>query len=211
MAKPDRKGLKSDEKKVGKNEEKQSVTIDAKMYVPYENKMKKTIEVLQSQYAAVRAGRANPAVLNQISVDYYGVPTPINQIANISTPDARTLTIQPWDTQSMKPIEKAIQASDLGINPQNDGRVIRLVFPQLTQERRNDLVKQVRKYSEDGKVAIRNIRRDAMEYFKGQKKKSELTEDDLKDVEKELQKLTDDYIKEIDKVTAVKEKELSEI
>jgi len=211
MAKPDRKGLKSDEKKVGKNEEKQSVTIDAKMYVPYENKMKKTIEVLQSQYAAVRAGRANPAVLNQISVDYYGVPTPINQIANISTPDARTLTIQPWDTQSMKPIEKAIQASDLGINPQNDGRVIRLVFPQLTQERRNDLVKQVRKYSEDGKVAIRNIRRDAMEYFKGQKKKSELTEDDLKDVEKELQKLTDDYIKEIDKVTAAKEKELSEI
>jgi len=211
MAKPDRKGLKSDEKKVGKNEEKQSVTIDAKMYVPYENKMKKTIEVLQSQYAAVRAGRANPAVLNQISVDYYGVPTPINQIANISTPDARTLTIQPWDTQSMKPIEKAIQASDLGINPQNDGRVIRLVFPQLTQERRNDLIKQVRKYSEDGKVAIRNIRRDAMEYFKGQKKKSELTEDDLKDVEKELQKLTDDYIKEIDKVTAVKEKELSEI
>jgi ribosome recycling factor len=211
MAKPDRKGLKSDEKKVGKNEEKKTVTIDAKMYVPYENKMKKTVEVLQSQYAAVRAGRANPAVLNQISVDYYGVPTPINQIANISTPDARTLTIQPWDTQSMKLIEKAIQASDLGINPQNDGRVVRLVFPQLTQERRNDLIKQVRKYSEEGKVAIRNIRRDAMEYFKGQKKKSELTEDDLKDVEKEMQKLTDDYIKEIDKVTAVKEKELSEI
>ncbi len=181
------------------------------MYTPYENKMKKTVEVLQSQFAAVRAGRANPAVLNQITVEYYGTSTPINQIANIASPDARTLTIQPWDPQSLKLIEKAILASDLGINPQNDGRLIRLIFPQLTEERRKELVKQVKKYGEEGKVAVRNIRRDAMENFKAMKKKSELTEDDLKDVEKELQKLTDDYIKEIDKVTASKEKELSEI
>ena len=181
------------------------------MYRPYEDKMKKTVEVLQAQYAAVRAGRANPAVLNQISVDYYGSPTPINQIANISTPEARVLNIQPWDPQSLKLIEKAILASDLGINPQNDGRVIRLVFPQLTEERRKDLIKQTKKYGEDSKVAIRNIRRDAMEAFKGLKKKSELTEDDLKDVEKDMQKLTDDYIKEIDKVAAAKEKELAEI
>jgi ribosome recycling factor len=173
--------------------------------------MKKTVEVLQSQFAAVRAGRANPAVLNQITVEYYGTSTPINQIANIASPDARTLTIQPWDPQSLKLIEKAILASDLGINPQNDGRLIRLIFPQLTEERRKELVKQVKKYGEEGKVAVRNIRRDAMENFKAMKKKSELTEDDLKDVEKELQKLTDDYIKEIDKVTASKEKELSEI
>lgn len=181
------------------------------MYTPYENKMKKTVEVLQSQFAAVRAGRANPGVLKQITVEYYGTPSPINQIANIASPDPRTLTIQPWDPSSLKIIEKAILASDLGINPQNDGRVIRLVFPQLTEERRKELIKQVKKYGEEGKVAIRNIRRDAMENFKAMKKKSELTEDDLKDVEKELQKLTDDYIKEIDKVTEAKEKELLEI
>lgn len=181
------------------------------MYKVYEDKMKKTVEVLQTQFAAVRAGRANPAVLDQIRVEYYGTPSPINQIANVASPDPRTLTIQPWDPQSLKLIEKAILASDLGINPQNDGRIIRLVFPQLTEERRKDLVKQVKKYGEDGKVAIRNIRRDAMDAFKAMKKKSELTEDDLKDVEKELQKLTDDFIKEIDKVTAKKEKELSEI
>ncbi len=181
------------------------------MYTPYENKMKKTVEVLQSQFAAVRAGRANPGVLKQITVEYYGTPSPINQIANIASPDPRTLTIQPWDPSSLKIIEKAILASDLGINAQNDGRVIRLVFPQLTEERRKELIKQVKKYGEEGKVAIRNIRRDAMENFKAMKKKSELTEDDLKDVEKELQKLTDDYIKEIDKVTEAKEKELLEI
>lgn len=181
------------------------------MYKVYEDKMKKTVEVLQTQFAAVRAGRANPAVLDQIRVEYYGTPSPINQIANVASPDPRTLTIQPWDPQSLKLIEKAILASDLGINPQNDGRIIRLVFPQLTEERRKELVKQVKKYGEDGKVAIRNIRRDAMDAFKAMKKKSELTEDDLKDVEKELQKLTDDFIKEIDKVTAKKEKELSEI
>jgi len=181
------------------------------MYSEYESKMKKTVEVLQSQFTSVRAGRANAAVLDHIRVEYYGVPTPINQIASISTPDPRTLVIQPWDASSLKNIEKAINTSDLGINPANDGRVIRLVFPQLTEERRRELAKQVSKYSEEAKVAIRNIRRDALEVFKAQKKKSEITEDDLKDIEKDLQKLTDDYIKEIDKVTDKKEKELYEI
>ena len=181
------------------------------MYTVYTDKMDKTLEVLRGQFAAVRAGRANAAVLDQVSVEYYGAPTPIEQIASISAPDPRTLVIQPWDISSLKSIEKAVQSSDLGINPQNDGRVIRLAFPQLTEERRKDLVKQVRKYGEDGKVAIRNIRRDAIEAFKAQKKKSEITEDDLKDIEKEFQKITDDYIKDIDKITADKEKELSEI
>ena len=181
------------------------------MYSEYTNRMQKTIDALQSQFSAVRAGRANAAVLDQIRVEYYGTPTPLNQVGTINSPDPRTLLIQPWDTGLLKAIEKAIQTSDLGINPQNDGKVIRLIFPQLTEERRKELTKQVKKYSEDGKVAIRNIRRDAMEAFKAQKKKSELTEDDLKDIEKDMQKITDDYIKEIDKITAAKEKELSEI
>jgi ribosome recycling factor len=181
------------------------------MYTVYSEKMNKTLENLKSMNASVRAGRANAAVLDQITVEYYGVATPINQIGSISVPDPRTLVIQPWDTSCLKGIEKAIQASDLGINPQNDGRVIRLIFPQLTEERRKELCKQVRKYGEDSKVAIRNIRRDAMEFFKGQKKKSEITEDDLKDIEKDLQKMTDDKIKEIDKITEAKEKELNEI
>ena len=156
----------------------------------------------------MRAGRANPAVLDQVKVEYYGSPTPINQIATISTPDPRSLAIQPWDTSSLKLIEKAILESDLGINPQNDGRVIRLVFPQLTEERRKELIKQVKKYGEEAKVAVRNIRRDAMDFYKKQQKKSEITEDDFKDIEKDLQKLTDDYIKEVDAITASKEKEL---
>ena len=181
------------------------------MYAEYEGKMKKTVEVLHAQFTSVRAGRANASVLDHIRVEYYGAPTPIQQIASVSTPDPRTLVIQPWDASSLKAIEKAIQTSDLGINPTNDGRVIRLLFPQLTEERRKELVKQVAKYSEEGKVAIRNIRRDAMEVFKAQKKKSEITEDDLKDIEKDLQKITDDYIKEIDKVAEKKEKELYEI
>ena len=180
-------------------------------YVQYTEKMEKTIEVMQTNFAAVRAGRANAAVLDQIRVDYYGTPTPINQIASIASPDPRTLTIQPWDGSTMKLIEKAIQASDLGINPQNDGRVIRLLFPQLTEERRKDLIKQVRKYGEESKTAIRNIRRDAMEDFKAQKKKSEITEDDQKNAEKDMQKLTDDYVKQIDQLVEKKEKELSEI
>jgi len=177
-------------------------------YREYSDKMKKTTEILATQFAAVRAGRANAAVLDQISVDYYGVPTPIQQIASVSSPDPRSLVIQPWDAKALKLIEKAIQVSDLGINPQNDGRVIRLIFPQLTEDRRKELAKQVRKYGEDAKVAIRNIRRDAMDRFKKQQKKSEITEDDLKNVEKDLQKLTDDSIKEIDKLTEKKEKEL---
>ncbi len=181
------------------------------MYTEYTNKMKKTIDALQSQFASVRAGRANAAVLDQITVDYYNTPTPIQQIAAISSPDPRTLVIQPWDASSLKGIEKAIQTSDLGINPQNDGRIIRLVFPQLTEERRKELIKQVHKYAEESKVAIRNIRRDAMDAFKAQKKKSEITEDDLKDIEKDMQKLTDEHIKDIDDITAKKEKELSSI
>ena len=180
-------------------------------YSEFEAKMKKTTEVLSEQFAAVRAGKANPAVLDRITVDYYGSPTPIQQIASISTADARSLLIQPWDGSVLKGIEKAILASDLGINPQNDGRAIRLVFPQLTEERRKELAKQVKKYAEESKVAVRNIRRDAMEKFKAQKKKSEITEDDLKIVEKDMQKLTDDYIKEVDKIAAKKEQELMEL
>ena len=180
-------------------------------YVEYTSRMDKTLDVMQMNFAAVRAGRANAAVLDQIRVDYYGTPTPINQIGTIASPDPRTLTIQPWDASTMKLIEKAIQASDLGINPQNDGRMIRLVFPQLTEERRKELIKQVRKYGEESKTAVRNIRREAMDAFKAQKKKSEITEDDQKNAEKDMQKITDDYIKDIDKLVEKKEKELSEI
>ena len=178
------------------------------MYEEYENKMKKTVEVLKTQFSTIRAGRANPSVLDQIKVDYYGTPTPINQIASVSNPDPRTLTIQPWDASSLKPIEKALISSELGINPQNDGRMLRLVFPQPTEERRKELIKQIHKYTEDSKVAIRNIRRDAVEAFKLQKKKSEITEDDLTATEKELQKLTDDYIKELDLAAKKKEEEI---
>ena len=170
--------------------------------------MGKTIEVVKGDFASVRAGRANAGVLDRIQVSYYGTPTPIQQVASISTPDPRTLQIQPWDGSILKAIEKAIQTSDLGINPQNDGRVIRLAFPQLTEERRVELTKQVRKYGENGKVAIRNIRRDAMDTLKSLEKKSEITEDDRKESEKELQELTDKRCKEIDVLTAAKEKEL---
>ena len=180
-------------------------------YKEFESKMQKTCEALNTQLATIRAGRANSSVLNQIQVDYYGVPTPIQQLASVSTPDPRTLMIQPWDGSVLKGIEKAILASDLGINPQNDGRMIRLVFPPLTEERRKELAKQTKKYGEDSKVAIRNIRRDAIEKFKKQQKASEITEDDYKIAEKDIQKLTDDYIKEIDKITDKKEKELTEI
>ena len=174
----------------------------------YEVKMNKTIEVIKGDFAAVRAGRADPGVLNKITVEYYGTETPLQQVAGISTPDPRTLVIQPWDASLLKPIEKALLVSDLGINPQNDGKVIRLAFPQLTEERRKDLTKQVKKYGEGGKVAIRNIRRDAMEKLKAMKKKSEITEDDFDDYEEELQKLTDKKCKEIDELTAKKEAEL---
>ena len=169
-------------------------------YKVYEEKMKKSIESVMSDFDTVRAGRANASVLNRISVDYYGTPTPIQQIGSIGSPDPRTLVITPWDASILKGIEKAIQESDLGINPQNDGKCIRLAFPQLTEERRKELVKQIHKYAENGKVAVRNIRRDAMDNFKKQQKASEITEDELKIAEKDLQKLTDDSCKEIDKI-----------
>ena len=174
-------------------------------------KMDKTIEALKTQFNSVRAGRANAAVLDRISVEYYGAETPIGQIATIASPDARTLTISPWDGTLLKAIEKAIQASDLGINPQNDGKMIRLTFPQLTEERRKDLSKQVKKYGEDAKVAIRNIRRDAVEAARKAQKKGEITEDDLKDQEKTIQDITDKYIKTIDDQVAAKDKELMAI
>ena len=177
-------------------------------YKVYESKMSKSIDSISADFAAVRAGRANAAVLDRIMVDYYGTPTPIQQIASISSPDPRSLVIQPWDSSAVKLIEKAIQNSDLGINPQNDGRTIRLNFPQLTEERRKELVKQIHKYAEGGKVAIRNIRRDAMDNFKKQEKKSEITEDELKQAEKDLQKMTDDYCKKLEDLLAKKEKEL---
>ena len=180
-------------------------------YKEFTDRMEKTCSVLVESFNAVRAGRANAAVLDKITVEYYGTVTPIQQLATISTPDPRTLAIQPWDGSVLKGIEKAILASDLGINPQNDGRVIRLVFPQLTEERRKDLVKQVKKYGEEAKVAIRNIRRDAMDKFKKMQKASEITEDDCKDLEKGIQKQTDDYIKKVDALCAKKEKELTEI
>ena len=180
-------------------------------YKIYEEKMKKSIESVENDFAAVRAGRANASVLNRINVDYYGTPTPIQQIASIGSPDPRTLLITPWDTNALKGIEKAIQESDLGINPQNDGKCIRLGFPQLTEERRKELVKLIHKYAEGGKVAVRNIRRDALENFKKQQKASEITEDELKMVEKDLQKMTDDSCKELDKLLDNKEKELMSV
>lgn len=181
------------------------------MYQEYESKMKKSIEVLQGQLTTIRAGRANPAVLEQIKVDYYGTPTPINQIAGISTPDPRTLMISPWDATTLPIIEKAIMASELGINPANDGRVIRLAFPQPNEERRRELIRDVGKLAEESKVAIRNIRRDAVEKSKAEEKRGDMTEDDLTLAEKEIQKLTDKYIEEITKIVQKKETEIKEI
>ena len=177
----------------------------------YARRMDKALEHLNEEFGAVRAGRANAKVLDRITVEYYGSETPLNGVATISSPDARTLVITPWDTKLLKEIGKAIQMSDLGINPQNDGRVIRLTFPQLTEERRKDLVKQVKKYAEDAKVAMRNIRRDGMDYVKKLKKNSEITEDDQKKAEKDLQDLLDKNIKKVDAALAAKEKELMAI
>ena len=171
-------------------------------------KMEKTKDVLRADLMAIRAGRANPQLLDRITVDYYGTPTPLKSIANISAPEPRVLQINPWDAKMVKDISRAIQASDLGLTPSNDGKVIRLVLPELTEERRKELVKQIRKYAENGKVAIRNIRRDAMDNFKKQEKKAEITEDEMKQVEKDLQKLTDDSCKKLDDLLAKKEKEL---
>ena len=180
-------------------------------YKIYEGKMKKSIDSVAADFASVRAGRANASVLDRIMVDYYGSPTPIQQIASIGSPDPRSLVITPWDVSAVRAIEKAIQESDLGINPQNDGKSIRLAFPQLTEERRKELVKLIHKYAEGGKVAVRNIRRDAMDNFKKQQKASEITEDELKIAEKDLQKMTDDSCKELDKLLENKEKELMSV
>ena len=177
----------------------------------FERRMNKALEHLDEEFGAVRAGRANPKVLDRITVEYYGSETPLNGVATISSPDARTLVISPWDTKLLKDIQKAIQVSELGINPQNDGRVIRLTFPQLTEDRRKDLVKQVKKYGEEAKVAMRNIRRDGMDYIKKLKKNSEITEDEQKKAEKDLQDLLDKNIKRADDALAAKEKELMAI
>ena len=177
----------------------------------FSRKMERTLDVLGDNFGAVRAGRANAKVLDRITVEYYGSETPLAGVATISSPDARTLVIQPWDSNLLKDIQKAIQVSDLGINPQNDGRVIRLVFPQLTEERRKELIKQVKKYAEESKVAMRNIRREGMDYVKKLKKNSEITEDDQKKAEKDLQDMLDKYIKKVDEALAAKEKELMSI
>ena len=177
----------------------------------YGRRMEKALDHLADEFGAVRAGRANAKVLDRISVEYYGSETPLAGVATISSPDARTLVVQPWDTSLLKEIQKAILASDLGINPQNDGKVIRLVFPQLTEERRKELTKQVKKYAEDAKVAMRNIRRDGMDYVKNLKKKSEITEDEQKKAEKDLQDMLDKNIKKVDDALAAKEKELMAI
>lgn len=176
-----------------------------------EERMGRRIDHMQSEFAAIRAGRANPAVLDKVKVDYYGAPTPVNQLAAVSVTEARTLTIQPWDMSVLKLIEKAIQTSEVGINPQNDGKVIRLVFPPLTEARRKEIVKDVQKIAEDTKVQIRNVRRDAIDALKAMKKNGELTEDDLKHGEKKTQDLTDKFIKDIDSRSAVKQKEILEL
>ena len=176
-----------------------------------EEKMNKTVGVLERDYKSIRAGRANVSVLDRITVDYYGSPTPIQQMAAVSVPEPRILMIQPWDASTLKEIEKAILTSDIGINPQNDGRVIRLSFPPLTEERRKEIVKDVRKTAEESKVAVRNTRRDAIEKLKALKKSNTVTEDDVADGEKKIQNLTDKYCKEIDELAALKEKEIMEI
>ncbi len=176
-----------------------------------EEKMGKTVSVLGHEFSSIRAGRANASVLDKVRVDYYGTPTPINQMAAIAVAEARILTIQPWDTSTLHAIEKAIMSSDIGINPQNDGRIIRLVFPQLTEERRRDLCKDVKKLAEDARIAIRSIRRDCIDKVKKMEKASEITEDDLKTAEKKLQDITDRFVKEVDKAAEAKEKEIMEI
>ena len=178
------------------------------MLLTFEDKMEKTMENLGSEFAAIRAGRANPALLNKIMVDYYGTPTPIQQVANISVPEARMMQIQPWDKSLIRAIEKAINTSDLGINPGNDGTVIRLVFPELTGERRKELAKDVKKKGDAAKVAIRNIRRDANDKIKKAEKAGEMTEDDVKTAENDIQKMTEKYIAKVDKATEEKTKEI---
>ena len=177
-------------------------------YKSLDDKMEKSISVYSEKLSEVRAGRANPAILNKVKIDYYGTPTPINQVAGVSVPEARLIVIQPWDASVLKDIEKAILASDIGINPNNDGKVIRLAFPELNEERRKELVKEVRKIAEEAKVSIRAIRRDGIDEAKAKQKDSEITEDELKVAETEIQKITDKNIDEIDKLTDGKEKEI---
>ena len=180
-------------------------------YTEIKEKMEKSIESLKVRLSEVRAGRANPAILNKVRIDYYGTPTPISQVAGISVPEARMIVIQPWDVSILKDIEKAILASEIGINPNNDGKVIRLVFPELTEERRKELVKEIRKYAEETKVAVRNARRDGIDKAKAMQKNSEITEDDLKNAENEIQKITDKSIEEVDKILEAKEVEIMSI
>ena len=180
-------------------------------YNKFEEKMKKTISVFVESLSEIRAGRANPAILNKIMINYYGTPTPINQVAGISVPEARLIVIQPWDASILKDIEKEILKADIGINPNNDGKVIRLAFPELNEERRKEIVKEIRKMAEDAKVAIRSIRRDAIDEAKTMQKNSEISEDDLKVAEDKIQKLTDKYVEEIDKILETKEKEVMSI
>ena len=180
-------------------------------YSEIKEKMEKAIESLVQRLSEVRAGRANPAILNKVKIDYYGTPTPINQVAGISVPEARMIMIQPWDVSILKEIEKAILASEIGINPNNDGKVIRLVFPELTEERRKDLVKEIKKYAEDAKVSIRNARRDGIDKAKSMQKDGDITEDELKAAETEIQKITDKYTEEVDKTIAAKETEIMSI
>ena len=180
-------------------------------YTNIKDKMEKTISVFTEKLSEVRAGRANPAILNKVKIDYYGTSTPINQVAGISVPEARMIMIQPWDVSILKEIEKAILASEIGINPNNDGKVIRLVFPELTEERRKELVKEIKKYSEDTKVTIRNIRRDGIDKAKAMQKDGEITEDELKVAETEIQKITDKNVEEVDKIIATKETEIMSI
>ncbi len=180
-------------------------------YKSIEEKMEKTISVFSENLAEVRAGRANPAILNKVKIDYYGTPTPINQVAGISVPEARLIVIQPWDASILKEIERAILTSDIGINPNNDGKVIRLAFPELNEERRKELVKDIRKTAEEAKVAVRSIRRDGIDEFKKKQKDAEITEDDLHTAEEQIQKITDKKIEEIDSILANKEKEIMSI
>lgn len=185
--------------------------MDKELYKPVEEKMKKTIHVLKDNLAGIRAGRANPSILDKIAIEYYGTPTPIHQVATVSVPEARVILIQPWESKLLKDIEKEIQKSDIGINPNNDGKVIRLVFPALTEERRKELTKSVKKEGEESKVAIRAIRRDYIEAMKAKKKNSEITEDDLKVAEKDIQTITDKYIADIDHIVEAKDKEIMEV
>ena len=180
-------------------------------YIEMQDKMEKTIGNLEEKLSEIRAGRANPAILNKVKIDYYGTPTPVNQVAGISVPEARMIMIQPWDASILKNIEKAIIASEIGINPNNDGKVIRLVFPELTEQRRKDLVKEIKKYAEEAKVAIRNARRDGIEKAKTMQKNGELTEDDLKNAENEIQKITDNKIEKIEKIVEAKEVDIMSI